>query len=160
MSAPRSPETLACALNFGPDYTVLNMIVDQPHSLHEGIHRGGSDEFPTQLFQILRQSKRFRRGRGSLRFRKLFHVWFITPDEGCQRAFPFDELPGLPRIVDDRLDLATVADDPFVLEQTSEVAPGEARYPVEIEIMEGGAEILALGENGAPTQSGLKALQT
>ncbi len=159
-SAPWSPETLARALNFDPDHTVLNMIVDQPHSLHEGIHRGGTDEFPAQLFQILRQSKRFRRGRGSLRFRKLLHVGFVTPDESCQRAFPFDEFPGQSRIVDDRLDLATVANNPFVLEQTREVALGVACYPIEIEIMKGGAEVVALAQDGAPAQSGLKTLQT
>ena len=136
------------------------MIIDQSHGLHEGIHRGGSDEFPAQLFQILRQSKRFRRGRGSLRFRKLLHVWFVTPDEGCQRAFPFHDLPGPPGIIDGCLDLAAVADDSFVFEQTIKVALGEVRYPVKIEIMEGGAEIPALGEDGAPAQSGLKTLQT
>ena len=42
--------------------------------------------------------------------------------------------------IDDRLDLAAVADDPFVFEQTIEVALGEARYPVKIEITEGGAD--------------------
>jgi len=63
-------------------------------------------------------------------------------------------------IVDDRLDLATVADDAFILEQTIEVALGKARYPIKVEIMEGSAEILALGEDCAPAQSGLKTLQT
>src|SRR5713226_5978533 len=134
MSSPWSLETLARTLNSASDHAVLDMIVDQPHCLHESIHRGGSDEFPAQLFQILRQSKRFRRGRGSLRLRKLLHVWFVTPDEGCQRAFPFDEFPGLPSIVNDCLDLAPVADDPFVFEQTIEVALGEARDPVKVEI--------------------------
>ena len=43
-----------------------------------------------------------------------------------------------------------MADDAFILEQTIEVAPGEARYPVEIEIMERRAKVLALGEDGAP----------
>ncbi len=63
-------------------------------------------------------------------------------------------------IVDDRLDLAAMADDAFILEQAVDVALGETRYPAEIEIMEGGAEVLALGQNGAPAQSGLKTLQT
>ena len=40
------------------------------------------------------------------------------------------------------------------------IALGETRNPVEIEIMEGRAEVLALGEDGAPAQSGLKTLQT
>jgi hypothetical protein len=53
-----------------------------------------------------------------------------------------------------------MADNAFILEQTPEIALGEARYPVEIEIMERCAEVLALGEDGAPAQSGLKTLQT
>ncbi len=46
-------KTLACALHFTSDHAVCNMIVNQPHSLHEGIHRGGAEKFPAQLFQIL-----------------------------------------------------------------------------------------------------------
>jgi len=53
-----------------------------------------------------------------------------------------------------------MADDPFVLEQTIEVALGKARYPVEVEIMEGSAEVLALGKDSAPAQPRLKTLQT
>ena len=52
-----------------------------------------------------------------------------------------------------------MADDACVFEQTLEVALGEARYPVEIETMEGGAEVFALGEDGAPAQPGLKTFQ-
>jgi hypothetical protein len=64
------------------------------------------------------------------------------------------------RVVDEGLDLAPMADDAFILEQAIEIAPGEARDPVEIEIVEGGAEVFALGQDGAPAQSRLKALQT
>ena len=63
------------------------------------------------------------------------------------------------RVVDDRLDLAAMADDALVLEQALDVALREARDPVEIEVMEGGAEILALGEDGAPAQARLEALE-
>jgi hypothetical protein len=73
---------------------------------------------------------------------------------------PRDELLGPPRIIDDRLDLATMTDDAFVLEQTIDVTLCEARDPVEIETMEGGTEILTLRKNRAPAQSGLKTLQT
>src|SRR5712671_3095110 len=124
------------------------MIVDQAHCLHEGIYGCRSDEFPAQLLEIFREGNRFPRGRHGLRLRKLLR--FVAPDEGRQGSFPLDELPSLPRIVDDGLDLAAVTDDPFVLEQTHDVALGEARDPVEIKIMEGGTEILALGEDRAP----------
>jgi hypothetical protein len=49
-----------------------------------------------------------------------------------------------------------MAHDAFILQQAIDVAPGEARDPVEIKIMEGGAEALALGEDGAPAQPGWK----
>src|SRR5712671_979935 len=156
-STPRTPEALARALDLASDHAARDMIVDQAHRLHEGIYGCGSDEFPAQLLQVFREGNRLRRGRHGLRLRNLLR--FVTPDEGRQRSFPLDELPGLPRIIDDRLDLAAVTDDPFVLEQTRDVALGEARDPVEIEIMEGGTEILALGEDRAPAQSGLKTLQ-
>lgn len=50
----RSPEAPAHELHFGPEHAVRDMVIDQPHCLHEGIHRGESDEFPGQLFQIIR----------------------------------------------------------------------------------------------------------
>jgi hypothetical protein len=46
-----------------------------------------------------------------------------------------------------------MADDALVLEQAIDVALREARYPVEIEVMECRAEILPLGKNGAPAQA-------
>ena len=52
-----------------------------------------------------------------------------------------------------------MADDACILEQTIEVALGEARYPVEVKIMEDCPEVLALSEDGAPTQPRLKPLQ-
>jgi len=53
-----------------------------------------------------------------------------------------------------------MADDTFILKQTIDIALGEVYYFFEIEITEGGAEVIALVEDGAPAQSGLKALQT
>jgi hypothetical protein len=82
-----------------------------------------------------------------------------APDVGRQRTFPFDEFPRPPCIVEDGLDLAAMADNALVLEQTIVVALGEACYPIEIESVEGCAEVLALGEDGAPAQSELKPLE-
>lgn len=87
-------------------------------------------------------------------------VGFVTPDEGCQRALPFDQFPGQPSLIPDCLDFAVMADDAFVFEQTIEVALGEARYPVDVKITERSAKTLTLGEDGAPTQFELKTLQT
>src|SRR5690606_17165371 len=64
------------------------------------------------------------------------------------------------RVVERRLDLAAMPDDARVLEQTLDVALCEACDPLEVEIVEGGAEILALGEDGAPAQARLEAFET
>jgi hypothetical protein len=63
-------------------------------------------------------------------------------------------------LFDDSLDLSAMAYDAFILEQTLDVALDEARYAVEIEIVKRRAEVLALREDSAPAQSGLKSLQT
>src|SRR5690606_7297889 len=49
--------------------------------------------------------------------------------------------------------------DPGVAEQALDVLLGEARHPIEIETMESGAEVLALGEDGAPAQPRLETLE-
>ena len=135
------------------------MIVDQPHGLHERIYGGRSDEFPALLLEFLRQRNRFGGGRCRLRPCKPIRG-FVTPDEGCERAFLLDQFLRTPRIVDDGFDLAAMAHDAAVLEQALDVAPGEACDPVEIEIVKCRTEIVALGKDGAPAQSGLKAFQT
>jgi hypothetical protein len=52
-----------------------------------------------------------------------------------------------------------VTHNPFILEQSADIALGESRYLVKIEITEGSAKILSLGEYHSPAQSGLKTLQ-
>jgi len=128
------------------------MIVDKSHRLHESICRGRSDELPAHLLQVFGQGNRCRRCRGALWFSKLCRVWLVSPEKGCQRAFLFDQLTGLAGIIDDRFDLAAVSDDAFIIEQARYIKLAEARDPVEIKTVEGGAEILALGEDGAPAQ--------
>lgn len=53
--APRQGKGLAGALDLGPRRTISDVIIDQPHRLHEGIHRGRPDEFPSQLLEVLGQ---------------------------------------------------------------------------------------------------------
>jgi len=78
---------------------------------------------------------------------------------GDLRSVAFDQLPRTLCVVDDRLDLAAMADDAVVLEQAIDIALGEARNPYEVEFVERRAEILALGEDGAPAEAGLETLQ-
>ena len=87
----RSLEFLACALDLRPDHAVLDVVVDQPHRLHEGIDRGRPDELPALLLELLRQRDGFRRRRRRLRSCAALAVGFVAPDEGGQRAFPLDQ---------------------------------------------------------------------
>jgi hypothetical protein len=84
----------------------------------------------------------------------------VTPDKGCQRAFLLNQFLSALSIFDDRLDLTTMADDAFILEQSVKITLGETGYSAEIEIMERGAEVFSLGKYGAPAQARLKAFQT
>ena len=82
-----------------------------------------------------------------------------APEEGGQRALRVHELAARPSVVDHRLDLAAMADDARVREQALDVARAEPGDPVDVEVVEGGAEVLALGEDGPPAQARLEALQ-
>ena len=55
-SAARGFEGLADACDLGADDAVGDVVVDESHGLHEGIDRGGADEFPTQFLKVSRQS--------------------------------------------------------------------------------------------------------
>lgn len=67
-SSPGTPELLTLALDRFPDEAILDMIVDQPHRLHEGVHGSRSNEFPTLLFELLRQRDRLRRWNAARKF--------------------------------------------------------------------------------------------
>src|SRR5262249_2621208 len=155
----RSPEIRARVLDLGSDHAVLDVIVDQPHGLHEGIHRGRSGEFPASFLELVRQRNRLHRDRRCLWSRTAPAIGFVPPHEGSKRALACDKLLRAPRVVDDGLDLSPMANDALVLEQSSDVAPGEARNRIEIEVVEGCTKILALRQDGAPAQSRLKAFQ-
>src|SRR5690554_7478708 len=62
-------------------------------------------------------------------------------------------------VVDCCFDLATMADDAGIRQQSLHVLLGEAHHFVDFKITEGGPEVLALGQNSAPAQTGLKAFQ-
>ena len=74
-------------------------------------------------------------------------------------SFPFNQLSRSLGVIDDRFDLAAVAHDALVIEQTLNVWFGETRDRVEFEIVECRPEVLALGKNCAPAQPGLKAFK-
>ena len=53
-----------------------------------------------------------------------------------------------------------MAYDALILEQAINITSGEVGDPVKVEITERRAEVVALGKNGAPTQSRLETFQT
>src|SRR5690606_16585766 len=57
------------------------------------------------------------------------------------------------------LDLPAVADDARILQQALDIAFAEARHAREVEAVEGGAEVVALGQDRAPAQPRLERFQ-
>jgi len=86
-------------------------------------------------------------------------VGLEVPDVSGDRAFPFDQFERPLGVVDDGLDLAPVADDASVLEQAFDIVFGEFGNAGEIESVESVAEVLSLGQDGAPAQTRLETLQ-
>src|SRR6185503_5878367 len=76
-----------------------------------------------------------------------------------QAALLLDQLERALGVVQRRLDLAAVAHDALVLQEPLDVALPEARHALEVEVGEGGAEVLALPEDRDPRESGLEPLQ-
>jgi hypothetical protein len=61
--------------------------------------------------------------------------------------------------VNDRFDLASVADDALILQQAAHFLLVKVRYAVKIEVGEGLPKVLAFGQDGSPAQAGLEAFQ-
>src|SRR5262245_32402544 len=137
---------------FHPEPTVapLEMVVDEPHRLHERVDRRRPHERPAAPPELLREGARLvrltqlpqRRARAPPWARRARRL--EPPDERGERACLVDELLGPLRVVDRRLDLAAVADDRRVAEEPVDVARPEPRDPPEVEAGEGAPERLAL----------------
>jgi hypothetical protein len=70
------------------------------------------------------------------------------------------EIDRAPRVVDRRFDLASVPDDPALLEETIHVACGVPGDGVDIEVGKCAAEVVALLQDRQPAQAGLEPLET
>jgi hypothetical protein len=82
----------------------------------------------------------------------------IRPEELLQRLrlAQRDRRDG---VRDRGLDLAAVADDRRVGEQTRDVVLAECGNPLRLEALEGGAKTLSLAQDGQPRQTGLEAFE-
>src|SRR5688572_540971 len=152
-------EGLARAGDLLLDDAGIDVIVDEPHRLHEGVHSGRADELPAEFLQIFRERHGLRRGRYELGAARRLRG-FVAPDERSQRPFLLHELTRSLSVVDHRLDLAPVAHDARISEQARDVLLLEARDAIEIEVMKGGAKVLAFSQDGAPAEPRLKPLET
>lgn len=133
-SATRPLERSSGPVDPGAGDTAFCMIVDEAHSLHEGMDRGRTNEGPSAFLHILRHGHR-RRG-GGCQIGYVIASWFERPDIGRKRSLLTDQFPCAAGIIDDRLDLAAVADDARVLQQPLNIRRREFRHPLEIEITE------------------------
>src|SRR3954447_6033606 len=120
-------ERRALALARLPGDAAGQVVVDQSHRLHEGVHGGRSDETPAALLEVAGERLRV----------------VITPDE-VGEGLLLGELDRPLRVVDRRLDLPAVADYRGVLQEAFDIVVGEARDAMEVEALERRAERLAL----------------
>jgi hypothetical protein len=135
------------------------VVVHEAHGLHEREHRGGPDEAPAAPLEVLRERDRRGRGGGALGRPEVPGRGFEAPDVRRERPLGVDQLDGAGRVADDRLDLSPVPHDPRVAEEALDVALVERRDRLDVEPRERGAEVLPLGQDRAPAQTGLEALQ-
>ena len=95
----------------------------------------------------------------STSLRPLVRLRLEFPEPGGERAGFVDQLARPPGVVDGRDDLAAMADDAGVLQQPLDILLREAGDALEVETVEGLAEILPLPEDGQPGQSGLETFE-
>ena len=138
------------------------MIVDQPHRLHEGVGGRRSDEAEAVRTQALRQRLRLRRRHRHVAARArgaASPARCERPHEGGERAVRALDLAHALCVVHGGLDLAAMADDRGVAEQTGDVGSAEARDRRGHETAKRAPEPVALAEDGQPRQARLESLE-
>ncbi len=149
----------------GANVAVLEVVVDEPHRLHERIDGGRPDEGPAALAQVLRHRGRLRR-RAEREQRRMRHparpraaLRLEAPCVRGQRSELAPQLDHAARVVDRRFDLAAMAHDAGIAEQAGDVVRIERGDPLGIEAGEAVPERLALVQDRQPAQAGLEALE-
>src|SRR5690349_11753032 len=144
---------------------IVDMVVDEPHRLHERIDGGRAYEREAAFLQVLRQRDRLV---GGLRVREALagdllrpaHGGrFVAPEVGGERAELANHFPRAPRVVARRLDLAAMAYDARIGHEALDVAAREARDALVLEVRKRPAKRVALAEDRAPGESRLETLQ-
>jgi hypothetical protein len=148
-----------------PRIAAVEVVVHESHRLHEGVDGSRTDEPPAAPLEVLRELPRFR-CLGHLEesvpgqpARSGVGLRLAAPDVGGERALFLHELDGPRGVVDRRLDLAAVADDPGVAQKSLDISLAEARDLLEVEARERLPEVLALAQNRQPREAGLEAFE-
>jgi hypothetical protein len=136
------------------------VVVGQTLGLHERICRGRSDEPPSPALEFLRQCGRTRRHRGNATVAVASGFDDRpAPDPVDERALGLDQFDGAPGVVDRRLDLAAVTNDPRVAKESLDVALAETSHLFDVEPGERGTEVRALAQDREPAEPGLETLE-
>src|SRR5450830_122640 len=143
----------------------LQVVVDQAHGLHEGVHGGGADKTPAAFLQVFGQGHRFGRSGQALQAQRGDAVGAAAgggleaPEVGRQAAELVAQRLGTAGIVEGGGDLAAVPHDARVEQQAGDVGFAQGGHAVDVKTLESLAKALALVQDGQPAQAGLKALQ-
>src|SRR6185503_12461286 len=147
------------------EVAALDVVVHQAHRLHERIDRRRSDKGPPAPAEILAQRDRLRCGRHAHQSlsrdppRPRRRIRFPPPEVVRQRPAFLPQLDRALGVIDRRFDLAAMTNDPFVAEQSRDVARREAGDAIDVEVHERAPEVLALPEDRQPAQTGLEAFE-
>ena len=145
-----------------PERASHQVIVNHPDRLHRRVDRRRADEDEAAPLELLRERLRFGGGRLEVRSRpggRPFVVRRVGPDQLVEGLAPGVQLPRRLRVRDCRLDLAAVADDSLVREQPAHVPRPVLRDLLDLEPVEGAAEVLPLAQDGQPGEPRLKCLE-
>lgn len=143
----------------------LQVVVDQPHGLHERIDNRGPHEGPAPLLEVLRKGQSLR-ARGQARkkglrdpMRPLVRLRPPAPEVTGKRPKLAPKLQGAPCVLNRRLDLGPISHDARVPQERFGVTRRERSDRPDVEVMEGGSKGLPLAEDGDPGEPRLKPLE-
>ena len=162
----RPPERLPLAFDLGAAVAAVEVVVDEAHRLHEGVDRRRADEGPAALLQVLRQRRRFRRGRHRRQrrpvelLRSRFRIGLVAPEIGGERALARRSARSarLALLMVDSILPRWRTMPASLSSRVTSRAPNLATL-LDVEAGEGAAEVLALPQDRQPRQAGLKAFE-
>jgi hypothetical protein len=143
----------------------FNVIVDQTHGLHEGIHRGRAHKTPAAFFQVFGQA--MEAGEVGMAFTascvmragRILASGSSRQTKAAQRTKFFSQLDHALCVVDGRGDLSRMPHDAGIVDQPLDVARVKAGHLLGFKVGKGAAKGLAFVQNSQPAQPCLKAFE-